>query len=303
MPSVPKPGWQEPGVDRREGTPAPSSGTYSAGSGYRCGGAPGQRHQIQRWPRATAAHTQPAGGLRARSAAGPPQAQRSGTPRHGPAGRWQLRQGVNGLKRWKTGPWCGLKLSPQNAGSLRKARPLPSPRAPPLPLPLLTRGPAEPLPSPSWAAAPCFFLAARPCFSGGPCRPPATPSTNWCAVAAGIPIHSGDGGASLLLQAGAKPNHPAAPPAGWSAPGAATLWRQLVLNSKLRPATDLGQGRRSPNSSGVQAAAAVPVGSGHRRSLYALGRQEPTGEPAAATLPAHPAALPPPGGRPARTPC
>jgi len=113
----------------------------------------------------------------------------------------QLRQLVKRAGRMN-GPWCGEAVPRSPAAA--KPRPLPSLSVPSTPCHASPPGPAT-LPLPS-AALPCSFLGA------GPAARPADPRQQTLGPtvrsAAGSRSPSGDGRASLPLQAGARRTTP-----------------------------------------------------------------------------------------------
>jgi len=176
-----------------------------------------------------------------------------------------------------------VKLSPRNARQLRKASAAPSLSVPPTPCHRLSkRGGLLTLALPSWAAAPCSCLGARP-SSGGPPATPATPHSErtGCASRRWIPIPQRDGGQPLLLHVlapKAEP-HPGARLLLACQAWGSDLWRQLVLKlGTLRPPSGPGAGRRSRTPLASAAAAFRRLRRGPRCAVVAGSPGNPAGE-------------------------
>jgi len=184
-----------------------------------------------------------------------------------------------------------LKLSPQNAGQLRKASAAPVlsvPQPPASPLP--GAGPADPLPSPSGQRRRALPRPPGPC-SGCPCRPRPPPSDQNCVRSRRWDPDPQRRREAALLQGWrqVRRTHPAS--ASWLAGQA---WGKRpsggtgASNSTLSAATGNLARTRSRNSSGVSCCGGFPS-LGHRRcASMALGRQGKTQQASAAASNASP---------------
>jgi len=223
---------------------------------------------------------------------GQPQTQRQDhPPRPGGAGQLPGQGGENGLESDGNSPLVRLKLSPRMPEQLRKASaaPVPLRASTPCHRPLHA-GPLNPCPLTIVGSGAVLFLAARPC-SRRPLPTPATPSDPTGAqYAAGIADPQRRREASPCLAPGWRQGrtHPAAP----------SCW--LVQASRETLGGTGAQTRRSGRHGTwarpceaelllASAAAAVHVGSGHRRMRsMALARQEPSRRGAAAATHSRP---------------
>jgi len=234
MPSVPKPGVEEPWGDRREGA-ARHPGTI-AGCRSRCGGhspgtkfSDGQRQQVPH----------PAGRPGRQIARGHPK------PGVGPPPTAAARAlGQGGEKRWKAmenSHWA-VKLSPRNAGEEGLGRSVPLRALTPCQIFFALSGGLLTLALTSGAAATCLLSA--PALQRRP-LPTATPR-QLVRVALGSDP-SGDGRGSLLdsrLRQGEPPDSASC----WGQPGAADPLADWCLN-RSSGATDWARTAK-PKSSG-----------------------------------------------------